>query len=188
MSEITHAPLGTPQTSPRRGYRLGLFLAFLPVLALLAIFGWNMFDDARGQVNSGLAPDFTLSLFDGGELTLSELRGQIIVVNFWASWCIPCRDEAPILEQAWRRYRDRGVVFIGVAYLDTDKESRAFLEEFDVTYPNGPDLGTRIAPDYRIKGVPETFFIARDGRVADLEIGPLTEARLVGAIESLLAE
>jgi cytochrome c biogenesis protein CcmG/thiol:disulfide interchange protein DsbE len=167
---------------------LGLLLPFLPLLALVAVFGWKMFDSARGQVDSGLAPDFSLLLFDGGQLKLSKLQGQVVVVNFWASWCIPCRDEAPILEQAWRRYRDRGVVLIGVAYLDTDKESRAFLEEFDVTYPNGPDLGTRIAPAYRIKGVPETFFITRDGRVADLEIGPLTEARLVKAIETLLAE
>ena len=93
-----------------------------------------------------------------------------------------------LTEQTWRRYRDRGVIFIGVAYLDTDKEARAFVGEFNITYPNGPDLGTRIASTYRIKGVPETFFIARDGRVADLEIGPLTEARLLKAIESLLAE
>jgi len=185
MTELIHKPVSAPA---RRERRLGLLLAFLPILALVAVFGWKIFDGARGQVNSGLAPDFTLSLFDGGQLTLSELRGRVVVINFWASWCIPCRDETPILEQTWRRYRDRGVVFIGVAYLDTDKESRAFLEEFNVTYPNGPDLGTRIADDYRIKGVPETFFIARDGRIAGLEIGPLTEARLVNAIETLLAE
>lgn len=188
MTELTQEQVLTSKGAQRRDRKLGLLLAFLPILALMAVFGWKMFDSARGQVNSGLAPDFTLALFDGGQFTLSELRGQIIVVNFWASWCIPCRDEAPILEHTWRRYRDRGVVFIGVDYLDTDKEARAFLEEFDVTYPNGPDLGTRIADDYRIKGVPETFFIARDGRVADLEIGPLTETRLVKAIETLLAE
>lgn len=188
MTELTQEQVLTSKGAQWRGHKLGLLLAFLPILALVAVFGWKIFDSARGQVNSGLAPDFTLSLFDGGQLTLSDLQGQVVVVNFWASWCIPCRDEAPILEQTWRRYRDRGVVFIGVAYLDTDKEARAFVEEFNVTYPNGPDLGTRIAPAYRIKGVPETFFIARDGRVADLEIGPLTETRLVSAIESLLAE
>jgi cytochrome c biogenesis protein CcmG/thiol:disulfide interchange protein DsbE len=158
------------------------------ILVLVAVFGWKLFDGAQGQVESGLAPDFTLSMFDGSQLTLSELRGQVVVVNFWASWCIPCRDEAPILEQTWRRYRDQGVVFIGVDYLDTDKEALAFLEEFNVTYPNGPDLGTRIARDYRIVGVPETFFIDKEGQVADLEIGPLTEARLVSAIETLLQE
>jgi cytochrome c biogenesis protein CcmG/thiol:disulfide interchange protein DsbE len=188
MTELTQEYVRRLKDTPERRRKVGLVLAFLPILALLAVFGWKTFKDAQGQVSSGLAPDFTLSLFDGGQLTLSELRGQVVVVNFWASWCIPCRDEAPILERTWQRYRDRGVVFIGVDYLDTDKEARTFLQEFGVTYPNGPDLGTRIADDYRIKGVPETFFITRDGRVADLEIGPLTEARLVNAIETILAE
>ena len=174
------------QFSRRR--TLGLTVGAVLILVLMAIFGWKLFKGAQTQVDSGLAPDFTLSLFDGGQLTLSELHGQVVVVNFWASWCIPCRDEAPILEQAWRRYRDRGVVFVGVAYLDTDKESKAFLEEFKVTYPNGPDLGTKIAPAYRLAGVPETFFIDKNGQVADLEIGPLTETRLVSAIEKLLEE
>lgn len=188
MNELrsVEAPLTVSLSSPWR--RRGMLVAFLPILALLVVFGWKIFDGARGQVNSGLAPDFTLSLFDGGQLTLSELRGRVVVVNFWASWCIPCRDEAPILEQTWRRYRDRGVIFIGVDYLDTDKEARAFLQEFEVTYPNGVDLGTQIAKDYRIKGVPETFFIARDGRVAHLVIGPLTETQLVSTIETLLVE
>jgi cytochrome c biogenesis protein CcmG/thiol:disulfide interchange protein DsbE len=183
-TELAQAQQG--QFSRRRA--LGLTVGAVLILALMAIFGWKLFEGAQTQVDSGVAPDFTLSLFDGGQLTLAELQGQVVVVNFWASWCIPCRDEAPILEQAWQRYRDRGVVFVGVAYLDTDKESEAFLEEFKVTYPNGPDLGTKIAPTYRLAGVPETFFINKTGQVADLEIGPLTETRLVSAIEKLLKE
>lgn len=191
-------PIPTPQTTakaaPHRrkkpGFRrsLGIALGILAILAFMAVFGWKLYDSAQGQVKSGLAPDFTLTLFDGSQLTLSQLRGQVVVINFWASWCVPCRDEAPVLEQTWRRYRDRGVLFIGVDYLDTDKEALAFIEEFTITYPNGPDLGTRIAKDYRIAGVPETFFIAKDGRVADLQIGPLTEDRLVNIIEMLLQE
>jgi cytochrome c biogenesis protein CcmG, thiol:disulfide interchange protein DsbE len=194
MSELTHeqriASEAVPRARPRLklGRSLGLTLGVLPILALLALFGWKMFDSAQGQVKSGAAPDFTLSLFDGSQLTLSNLRGQVVVINFWASWCIPCRDEAPLLEQTWRRYRDQGVIFIGVAYLDIDKEALAFLKGFNITYPNGPDLGTRIAKDYRIAGVPETFFIGTDGRVADLVIGPLTEDRLVNTIEILLQE
>lgn len=188
MKKVIPEQTVAAETALSYGRVLGSALGFLLILGLLSVFGWKMFDNARGQVKSGLAPDFTLSLFEGRQLTLSELRGQVVVINFWASWCIPCRDEAPVLEQTWRRYRDRGVVFIGVDYLDAEKEALAFLEEFDITYPNGPDLGTRIAYDYRITGVPETFFIAKDGRIADLEIGPLTEARLVSALETLLRE
>jgi cytochrome c biogenesis protein CcmG/thiol:disulfide interchange protein DsbE len=192
MSELAHDQLITPKVSSGRKQMLGLVLGLVLILVFVAVFGWKLFDSAQGQVESGLAPDFTLSMFDGSQLSLSELRGQVVVVNFWASWCIPCRDEAPILapilEQTWRRYRDQGVVFIGIDYLDTEKEALAFLEEFDVSYPNGPDLGTLIAKDYRIAGVPETFFIDKNGQIADLEIGPLTEARLVNAIETLLQE
>ncbi len=188
MNEAAHGQLTVPEDSFSRNRRLGLLLGMALIVALTALFGWKLFEGAQTQVDSGLAPDFTLSLFDGGQLTLSELQGQVVVVNFWASWCIPCRDEAPILEQAWQRYRDQGVVFVGVAYLDTDKEAKAFLEEFEVTYPNGPDLGTKIAPTYRLAGVPETFFVDKNGQIADLEIGPLTETRLVSAIEKLLQE
>jgi cytochrome c biogenesis protein CcmG/thiol:disulfide interchange protein DsbE len=95
----------------------------------------------------------------------------------------------PLPERVWRRYKDKGVIFIGVDYVDTEPAARAFLAEFDVTYPNGPDLGGKISRAYRIRGVPETFFIDRDGQMADVEIGPLAgEARLVSAIEALLGE
>jgi cytochrome c biogenesis protein CcmG/thiol:disulfide interchange protein DsbE len=155
---------------------------------LTAIFAWNLYNGSQVLVIDGPVPDFTLTLFEGSDITLSDLKGQVVVVNFWASWCIPCRDEAPFLEQAWRKYRDQGVMFIGIDYLDTDKEAQAFLDEFGVSYPNGPDLGTRIAKQYHLTGVPETFFIAKDGRLGDMEIGPLTEERLVQGIEKLLQE
>jgi cytochrome c biogenesis protein CcmG, thiol:disulfide interchange protein DsbE len=188
MSGVTSGQAVATQPQTGRSRNVVMIVGVSVILALVAIFGWKIVDSGQGQVRSGLAPDFTLSLFEGGQLTLSELQGQVVVINFWASWCIPCRDETPLLERAWRQYRDREVVFVGVAYLDTEKESLAFMQEFDVTFPNGPDLGTLIADDYRISGVPETFFIAKDGRVADLEIGPLTEARLISTLERLLAE
>lgn len=188
MSELIQQPAVTIKTRSSLGQTLVLLAGALFIIGLISIFGWKMFDSAQTLSKESPAPDFTLALFDGGELSLSELRGKVVVVNIWASWCIPCRDEAPFLERAWRRFRDRDVVFIGIAYLDTDKEAQAFMQEFDITYPNGPDIGTQIAPQYRITGVPETFFVAKDGRLADLEIGPLTEARLVGAIETLLRE
>lgn len=176
------------ERSGRRWSRLvfGLVLVFL--LAFLGAIALRM-RTLGGPVSAGPAPNFTLQRYDGDELTLSDLRGQVVVVNFWASWCTPCRYEQPILERAWRRYKDKGVVFIGVDYVDTEPAARAYLAEFDVTYPNGPDLGGKISRAYRIRGVPETFFVSRDGRVADVEIGPLSgEARLVSAIEALLRE
>lgn len=101
---------------------------------------------------------------------------------------LPCRQEARTLEALWQEYRDQDVVFVGVAYVDTETESRAFLEEFGITYPNGPDLGTRISQTYRIRGVPEKFFIDKHGRVRGLVIGPVPEAELRQRIEALLAE
>lgn len=163
-------------------------LIFLLALAVLALLGYGVTAKGRGPLSGGPAPDFTLTLFDGGQLSLSELRGQVVVINFWASWCPPCRDEAPVLERAWRRYRDRGVTLVGVDYMDTEPAARAYIEEFGITYPNGPDLGSRIARTYRIRGVPETFFITPQGEIAEVFIGPLSEDRLTAMLERLLAQ
>ena len=110
------------------------------------------------------------------------------MIDFWASWCVPCRQEAWTLERLWQEYRDRGVVFVGVAYADTEKEARAFIQEFGLTYLNGPDLGTRISQTYRMRGVPEKFFVDRHGQVRALIIGPVPEAHLRQQFETLLAE
>ncbi|MCB0191520.1 MAG: TlpA family protein disulfide reductase [Anaerolineae bacterium] len=188
MTELTSEQSILTEKPSDPTQRIVLVVCGLLILGMIAVFAWKMYDGALVLVIDGPAPDFTLPLFEGSDITLSDLEGQVVVVNFWASWCIPCRDEAPFLEQAWRKYRDQDVVFLGVDYLDTDKEAQAFLAEFGVSYPNGPDIGTKIAKQYRLTGVPETFFIAKDGRLGDMEIGPLTEERLVQAIEKLLAE
>jgi cytochrome c biogenesis protein CcmG/thiol:disulfide interchange protein DsbE len=135
-----------------------------------------------------LAPDFTVSGFDGRVVTLSKLRGQVVIVNFWASWCPPCREEAAYLEQTWRKYEDRGVVFVGVDYVDTEKPALAYIKEFDITYINGPDLGTRIAQSFNIKGVPETYFVAKNGELRGVHIGPMKSPQLDEKIDELLAE
>src|SRR4030067_321994 len=122
----------------------GIPLAFVLVLALLGLLAWGLMKAQAGPVDSGLAPDFSLTGFDGRTVTLSELRGQVVIINFWASWCPPCREEAAYLEQTWRKYKDRGVVFIGVDWVDTEKEARAYIDELDITYVNGPDVGPRI--------------------------------------------
>jgi len=166
----------------------GIFLAFSIVLALLGLLGWGLIKSQKGPVENGPAPDFTLTGFDRRTVTLSELRGQVVIVNFWASWCLPCREEAAYLEQTWRKYEDQGVVFIGVDYVDTEKAALGYIEEFDITYINGPDIKTRISDAYNIQGVPETFFIAKNGEVRGMHIGPLYPPELDEKIEELLAE
>lgn len=168
--------------------RLSWALAFALVLALLGLVGLGLKKVRMGPVGAGKAPDFTLTNFEGETLTLSELRGQVVVINFWASWCPPCREEAAYLEKIWRKYKDQGVVFIGVDYLDTEAEALAYIEEFDITYFNGPDLGTRISQAYNIQGVPETFFVTKSGELREPHIGPLYPPRLESIIDELLAE
>ena len=169
------------------GWRLPVFpiVAVAVALALLALLTYGVVSQGRGALDKGPAPDFTLTTFDGQTISLSDYRGQVVVINFWASWCPPCRDEAPVLERLWRRYRDQGVMFIGVDYIDTEREARAYIAEFDITYPNGPDLGSRAANDYHIQGVPETFFVTKAGRIAHVHIGALDEGTLVSWIERL---
>jgi cytochrome c biogenesis protein CcmG/thiol:disulfide interchange protein DsbE len=145
---------------------LGLFLLILGLALVRA---------QKGQVEIGQpAPDFTLTSFDGQEYHLEELRGNVVVVNFWASWCESCKPEARDLEEAWRTFQDEGVVFLGVDYVDTEPDAMAYLEQFEITYPNGPDKRTRISQAYRIKGVPETYIIDQDGIISHVQIGPFS--------------
>jgi cytochrome c biogenesis protein CcmG/thiol:disulfide interchange protein DsbE len=174
------------QTSPR--FELGKIVIYGSVLGLLGILGWGLIRVQAGPRSSGVAPDFTLYTFGGDEITLSELRGQVVVINFWASWCPPCKEEAPYLEQMWRKYKDQGVVFLGVDYVDTEPEALAYIAEFDITYPNGPDLRTDISQAYRIQGVPETFFVAKDGTLKGVKVGPLFPPELEDRIEELIAD
>lgn len=181
------------QTRPEAGGRrralvaIGVGITVLVVVLALLVGGLRLVDSDE-PLGEGEAPDFTLTGFDGGTLTLSELRGKVVVVNVWASWCLPCRDEAPYLEGVWRRYRDRGVVIVGVAYADREEPARAFLEEFDITYFNGPDVGAEIARAYNVQGVPETFYVGKGGRLRGVTMGALQPPELERRLEELLAE
>jgi cytochrome c biogenesis protein CcmG/thiol:disulfide interchange protein DsbE len=124
---------------------------------------------------TGQAPAFEFTTFQGETIRLEDLRGKGVVVNFWASWCGPCRDEAALLEETWRREKDKGIVFIGLDYLDQEPAAQAYLAEFGISYPNGPDLQSAIARRYGIKGVPETFFINPNGEIVDVIIGPIVD-------------
>jgi cytochrome c biogenesis protein CcmG/thiol:disulfide interchange protein DsbE len=191
MTDTTiHVTPETEAAAPQRSgvAHWGRLLAWVAVLGLLALTGWGLWHSRLTQVASGASPDFTLTQFDGQTFRLSDQHGKVVVINFWASWCLPCRQEAPALEATWRAYRDRGVVFVGVDYVDTDAEARRFMAEFDNTYPNGPDLGTRISQLYRIKGVPETYFVNAKGDLRGVIIGPTTEAELQHRIDALLLD
>ena len=167
---------------------------FVLVIAVIVFFAFGLRVRGESQPSKGPAPDFARKSFDGAGMRLSELKGKVIVVNFWASWCIPCRDEASFFQQMWLKYKDRGVVFLGVDWVDPEPDARAYLKQFGITYVNGPDLGTVIAPLYRIKGVPETYFVGKDGNLAGNSLGPITndsgymtQTQFVQKLETLLA-
>lgn len=141
---------------------------------LLVILALGLQRAQQGQVGEGQkVPDFTLESFSGETYRSDDLRGKVVLVNFWASWCESCKPEARDLEQAWRDYQSRGdVIFLGIDYVDTRPEAMAYLEQFDITYPNGPDKGTKISQAFRIKGVPETYIINQSGEITHTQIGP----------------
>lgn len=145
-------------------------------------------DDALARGTTAPAPTFDLDVLDAGllrgprragleraledgRLSLRELRGSPVVLNIWASWCEPCREEAPLLQAAWRRWRDRGVVVLGLDMQDTPDAARRFLDEFGVDYPNVRDPDDSTARDYGAARVPETFFLTAEGEVAAHAIG-----------------
>jgi cytochrome c biogenesis protein CcmG/thiol:disulfide interchange protein DsbE len=146
-------------------------LILLPLLGLLA-FGFTR--DAR-YISSPLigqrAPDFTVRLFNGDEIKLGQLGGKVVFLNFWASWCLPCRAEARELEAAWRNLKDQDVIFLGINIQDREEDARTFLGEFQVTYPNGRDLSGKVAVEYGVWGVPETFIIDPTGTITYKHVG-----------------
>jgi cytochrome c biogenesis protein CcmG/thiol:disulfide interchange protein DsbE len=150
------------------------YLLWAGLALLFIVLGIGLFRSQQGQVSIGeAAPDFELISFEGETYRLSDYRGSVIVVNFWASWCESCKPEARDLEQAYQDYLERGdVLFLGVDYVDTEPEALGYLEEFGITYPNGPDLRTKISQVYRIRGVPETFIIDQQGIISHVQIGP----------------
>jgi cytochrome c biogenesis protein CcmG/thiol:disulfide interchange protein DsbE len=172
-----------------RVWRWAIPLAVVPVLVLL---GYGFRTDPR-EIPSPLlgkpASPFTLTAFDGKPVTLESLRGHVVVLNFWASWCYPaCYEEAPSLERAWKTYKDRGLILVGVNYQDKEEPAKRFLTQFGHTFPNAPDPAGRVSLDYGVYGVPETYFIDRKGRVRFKRVGPVSDEMLKEQIERLLAE
>ena len=173
----------------------------IPVLAFLAVLAWASFryDGAPGgiAVNESVAevrqerkaaPNFLLELPGGGTLSIEGLRGKVVMLDFWASWCQPCRDEAPVLAQVYREYRGRDVEFVGVNLWDSPGDAELFLQQEGHEYPNGIDAGGKIAISYGVRGIPEKFFITRDGLIARKFTGPMNPDLLRQILDALLSE
>ena len=167
--------------------RLAITLLIItPILALLA-FGFTR--DSRYIVSPLIAQPatpFTVTTFKGDKLTLNDLRGKAVFLNFWASWCLPCRAEARDLEAAWQKVKDKNMVFLGVALQDTDKNSLEFLKEFNVTYLNGKDESGKIGVDYGTWGIPESFFIDPQGRITYKHVGGIRAALVIAKLEEAI--
>jgi len=138
-----------------------------------------------------LAPAFTLDTLQGGTIALTDLRGRVAVVNFWASWCFPCRQETPALQAVYEQYKDSGVVILGVNMTNQDSMSdvQAFVQEFGLTYPILLDRDGSVGLQYRIEGLPTTFFVNRGGVIRTVVVGgPMSDTFIRSKIEALLAE
>jgi len=184
------ARLSVPQARRRAVWNSVALAAGLLVLVAAGVAMWGpghgAVTQAAGRPLPGQeAPDFTITLLDGSLLSLSDLHGQVAVVNFWSTGCPPCEDEAPALQTVWEEYQGRGVAFVGIAYQDQGPDVRQFAARFGITYPLGLDVGG-IATAYGITGVPETFVVDADGRVAYVHIGPVGEETLAGELDALL--
>lgn len=172
--------------APSGAVRLWQFIFVVILLGFVGILAFRLWDtNTTEQRADGLAPNFTFTTFEGETISLADLKGKGVVLNFWASWCDPCREEAELLESAWRREQDNGIVFIGLDYLDQEPAAKAYLAEYDISYPNGPDLQSQAARRYGIKGVPETYFITPEGEIVQTVIGPITNA---AQLDSFLAK
>lgn len=183
QEDLSTHPEGTGTEAPAKR-RLPAFAIVMGigVLFLGVLLGVMLIKPPQKNLCDEPAPDFALGLFPeylGGQtsqtVNLSDLRGKGVVLNFWASWCGPCEQEAAELEAAWQKYKDKGVVFVGVDYLDQDPAAKRYLEKFGISYPNGPDLASKVSKRYTIRGVPETFFIDPEGKLVGCrQIGPFT--------------
>lgn len=162
---------------PARAVRLWQIIFVVIMIGFAGVLAFRLWDtDTTQQRASGPAPNFTFTTFDGQTINTADLKGKGVVVNFWASWCDPCRDEAAFLQEASEREKDKGIIFLGLDYLDQEPQAKAYLAQYGITYPSGPDIQSQAARQYGIKGVPETYFVSPQGEIVQAVIGPITSA------------
>jgi len=179
----------TSETPPKKFMSPGTIFLIIAILVAGAVIGVALMNQNQLQPTGGPAPDFAITTFDDQTFKLSDLRGKVVVLNFWASWCAPCEAEAADLQRAWEHYEGRDdVAFLGVAYADNGPRSLEFIERHGITYLNGPDRGTSISHDYNIQGVPETFIIDQNGDIARFIYSTVSEGELISLVDTLLLE
>jgi len=170
---------------PARLKLTGQVLAVALVAGLLALLIWKV---AHGSGKTAEPKNFTLTRLDKpGKLELASLRGKVVVLNFWASWCVPCKQEAPALEKIWREYKSKGVVVLGVDSEDYSGDARSFMRKYRITYPVVREPGNDLWGPYGVSGVPETRVIDRQGKYAGTQFyGATTASDLRSSVESAL--
>jgi len=164
-----------PDKPPKKRLSPAAIIVWGGLAALLLVVGLMLNRTQKGGIGIGdtVPADLEVTTFDGTTYRMGDLRGKVVLINFWASWCTTCKDEAVALEQAWQAVKPRGdVVFLGLDYVDTEPDALAYLERFGVTYPNGPDKATRWAQAFRVQGVPETYLVDKSGHLVYKKIGP----------------
>ena len=190
MSAQGPGPTPVPARRPRK-WRFWPVLAVVGVVALVAgllSFGLGRDPTAiKSPLVGKAAPAFSLKTLDGkSTVNLKDLRGQVVIVNFWASWCTECRVEHDALSAAWDRYRDAGVVLVGVDFQDTKTDALHYMDQAAMTWPAVEDPGSRTALAYGVYGIPETFFIGPDGQIAAKDVGPVSFSRIAEQVDRLL--
>lgn len=181
------SPISQGPEDRRRVSPTWLAAGFAAVLVVAAL-GYGLLAQPGSQLAPGSpVPDFQLSALDGTPMILAAQRGNVVVVNFFASWCDPCRQEAAALEATWRDYQGQGVQFFGIAYKDVESAAKAFMTEFGVSYPTAVEAGNRTSRLYGVTGVPETFVVDQNGNLVHHFLGAVTRAELAQVINPLLA-
>ncbi len=177
--------------------RIIVFLTVsLACVALLVLLGSQILAPAQSQTNSGTdpllghpAPDFTLTALSSRpapSVHLASLKGKPVMLDFWASWCVPCQHEAPLLQATWQRVQSQGIIFLGIDFQDDHSQGLNFLHTYGITYPNVVDPDGSVTISYGVSGVPETFFLNRRGVIVSHVIGELTEQTMQSNLQMIL--